>query len=32
MFATPPPDLLDAPREDLLALLRIAERLAASAR
>lgn len=28
MFATPPPELLDAPREDLLALLRIAERLA----
>ena len=28
MFATPPPELLDAPREDLMALLRIAERLA----
>ncbi|MGH2407419.1 MAG: MarR family winged helix-turn-helix transcriptional regulator [Candidatus Limnocylindrales bacterium] len=28
MFATPPPELLDAPREDLLALVRIAERLA----
>ena len=27
MFATPPPELLDAPREDLLALVRIAERL-----
>ncbi len=30
MFATPPPELLDAPREDLLALVRIAERLAGS--
>jgi DNA-binding MarR family transcriptional regulator len=28
IFATPPPELLDAPREDLLALVRIAERLA----
>jgi hypothetical protein len=28
MFATPPPELLDAPREGLLALVRIAERLA----
>jgi len=28
LFATPPPELLDAPREDLLALVRIAERLA----
>jgi DNA-binding MarR family transcriptional regulator len=28
IFATPPPELVDAPREDLLALLRIAERLA----
>jgi DNA-binding MarR family transcriptional regulator len=28
MFATPPPELLDAPRKDLLALVRIAERLA----
>jgi DNA-binding MarR family transcriptional regulator len=28
MFATPPAKLLDAPREDLLALVRIAERLA----
>lgn len=28
MFGTPPPELLDAPREDLLALVRIAERLA----
>jgi DNA-binding MarR family transcriptional regulator len=28
MFATPPPELLAAPREDLLALVRIAERLA----
>jgi DNA-binding MarR family transcriptional regulator len=27
MFATPPPELLGAPREDLLALVRIAERL-----
>lgn len=27
MFATPPVELLDAPREDLLALVRIAERL-----
>ena len=27
-FAEPPPELLDAPREDLLALVRIAERLA----
>ena len=27
MFATPPPELLDTPREDLLALVRIAERL-----
>lgn len=32
MFAAPPPELLDAPREDLLALVRIAERLAGSAR
>lgn len=31
MFATPPPELLDAPREDLLALVRIAERLAGAA-
>ena len=29
LFSTPPPELLDAPREDLLALVRIAERLAA---
>jgi DNA-binding MarR family transcriptional regulator len=28
LFATPPHELLDAPREDLLALVRIAERLA----
>jgi DNA-binding MarR family transcriptional regulator len=28
IFATPPLELLDAPREDLLALVRIAERLA----
>ncbi|MCI4355267.1 MAG: MarR family transcriptional regulator, partial [Thermoplasmata archaeon] len=28
LFATPPPELLDASREDLLALIRIAERLA----
>ncbi|HEX2754735.1 MAG TPA: MarR family winged helix-turn-helix transcriptional regulator [Candidatus Limnocylindrales bacterium] len=28
IFATPPPELLDASREDLLALVRIAERLA----
>jgi DNA-binding MarR family transcriptional regulator len=28
MFATPPAELLDAPRDDLLALVRIAERLA----
>jgi DNA-binding MarR family transcriptional regulator len=28
MFATPPQELLDVPREDLLALVRIAERLA----
>ena len=27
IFATPPSELLDAPREDLLALVRIAERL-----
>jgi MarR family transcriptional regulator for hemolysin len=27
MFATPPPELIGAPREDLLALVRIAERL-----
>lgn len=27
-FAAPPPELLDVPRDDLLALLRIAERLA----
>jgi DNA-binding MarR family transcriptional regulator len=27
LFATPPPELIDAPREDLLALVRIAERL-----
>jgi DNA-binding MarR family transcriptional regulator len=27
MFATPPPELINAPREDLLALVRIAERL-----
>ena len=27
MFATPPAELIDAPREDLLALVRIAERL-----
>jgi DNA-binding MarR family transcriptional regulator len=32
MFATPPPELLAAPREDLLALVRIAERLAGTAR
>ncbi len=31
LFATPPPELLEAPREDLLALLRIAERLAGTA-
>src|SRR5437867_10349044 len=28
LFATPPPELLETPREDLLALVRIAERLA----
>lgn len=28
MFATPPVELLEAPREDLLALVRIGERLA----
>jgi DNA-binding MarR family transcriptional regulator len=28
LFETPPPELLDASREDLLALIRIAERLA----
>jgi DNA-binding MarR family transcriptional regulator len=28
LFATPPPELVGAPREDLLALVRIAERLA----
>ena len=28
-FSTPPPELLDMPREDLLALVRITERLAA---
>jgi DNA-binding MarR family transcriptional regulator len=27
LFAMPPPELIDAPREDLLALVRIAERL-----
>jgi DNA-binding MarR family transcriptional regulator len=27
MFATPPPELINAPRDDLLALVRIAERL-----
>jgi DNA-binding MarR family transcriptional regulator len=27
LFGAPPPELLDAPREDLLALVRIAERL-----
>ena len=27
IFATPPAELLDTPREDLLALVRIAERL-----
>jgi DNA-binding MarR family transcriptional regulator len=32
LFATPPPELLDAPRDDLLALVRIAERLAGSTR
>src|SRR5664279_816241 len=31
LFATPPPELLAAPREDLLALVRIAERLAGTA-
>lgn len=31
MFATPPDELLSAPRADLLALVRIAERLAGSA-
>src|SRR5438552_3472963 len=30
LFATPPHELVDAPREDLLALVRIAERLAAT--
>jgi hypothetical protein len=30
LFATPPPELLGAPREDLLALVRIAERLSGS--
>jgi DNA-binding MarR family transcriptional regulator len=30
LFATPPQELLDAPREDLLALVRIAERLGGS--
>jgi DNA-binding MarR family transcriptional regulator len=30
IFANPPAELLDAPREDLLALVRIAERLAGS--
>ncbi len=30
MFATPPPELLEVPREDLLALVRIAERLGAA--
>ncbi len=29
-FSTPPPELLEVPREDLLALVRIAERLAGS--
>lgn len=29
-FATPPPELLDVPREDLLALVRIAEHMAAA--
>jgi DNA-binding MarR family transcriptional regulator len=28
LISTPPPELLDVPREDLLALVRIAERLA----
>ncbi len=32
LFATPPPELLDAPRDDLVALVRIAERLAGSTR
>jgi DNA-binding MarR family transcriptional regulator len=32
LFATPPPELVGAPREDLLALVRIAERLAGAAR
>jgi DNA-binding MarR family transcriptional regulator len=32
LFATPPAELLDAPREDLLALVRIAERLAGTTR
>jgi DNA-binding MarR family transcriptional regulator len=32
MFATPPLELLDTPREDLLALVRIAERLGDTAR
>jgi DNA-binding MarR family transcriptional regulator len=31
LFATPPPELLEAPREDLLALVRIAERLPGTA-
>lgn len=31
IFANPPAELLDAPREDLLALVRIAERLASAA-
>lgn len=31
IFANPPAELLDAPREDLLALVRIAERLAGEA-
>ena len=32
MFANPPLELLDTPREDLLALVRIAERLGDTAR
>jgi DNA-binding MarR family transcriptional regulator len=32
LFATPPPELIGAPREDLLALVRIAERLAGETR
>lgn len=32
MWATPPPELLEAPREDLLALVRIADRLGAAGR